>query len=275
MPYTDLDNCPDNCPDNCLYVGHVFHKRLQPFVHQFKYRVFYLWLNIDEIEKTTKSLSLFSYQRFNVFSFYNKDHGLRNGSHLRPWAEDLLSRHGLADCVGGRIQLLCYPRLWGYVFNPLSLYFCYNHHGQLRAILHEVKNTFGEQHTYVLPVMIDDKGIVTQNCYKQFFVSPFIQMPADYNFVLREPAQKLALTISQTTHNPEHIKGDTAGPMLVATLTGTRLALNNKNLWWVLWVYPLMTFKVVFSIHYQAFHLWRRGAKYYRRQPKTQDTAGQ
>jgi hypothetical protein len=260
---------------NCLYLGHVFHKRLQPFVHQFNYRVFYLWLDIDNIAATLKPFKIFSFERFNVLSFYNKDHGPRNGQALRPWVDDLLKTHGFEDCVGGRVQLLCYPRLWGYVFNPLSLYFCYNTQGQLGAILHEVKNTFGEQHTYVLPATTNLQGLIKQSCQKSFFVSPFIQMHAAYDFTLKVPGQKLAITIQQTTHNPQNKPNDTSGHMLVATLTGTRHALSFKNLCWVVLAYPLMTLKVMLSIHYQAFHLWRKGATYYRRQPQTKDTTGQ
>jgi DUF1365 family protein len=236
----------------CLYNGRVMHKRLRPFVHELDYAVFSLWLDIDALPR----LPVFSHNRFNLYSFYDRDHGPRDGSPLRPWVNKHLAAAGYDDCVGGRVMLLCYPRMWGYVFNPLSVYFCYARDGTLRAILHEVKNTFGDQHGYLLPVTRDANGIIRQTCDKVMHVSPFMQMQADYTFTLREPDDALNLHIL-------HAEPD--GPILVAHLTGAAKELNTKNLLLNLIRYPFMTVKVILAIHVEAFKLWRKGAPYFKR----------
>ncbi len=236
----------------CLYEGRVMHKRLRPFTHDLDYRVFYLWLDIDAIPR----LPVLSRNRFNLYGFYDRDHGPRDGSPLRPWIEKHLRQKGFADCIGGRIFLLCYPRMFGYVFNPLSVYFCYSRDGQLRAVLHEVKNTFGDQHGYLLPVEKEENGTIRQKCAKEMHVSPFMQMQADYTFTFREPDEKLNFHILHS--EPE-------GPILVAHLTGERKALTTKNLVLNLIRYPLMTVKVILAIHLEALALWRKGAKFFKR----------
>ncbi len=252
-----------NNQEPCLYYGHVYHKRLKPFIHELNYRVFYCWLNLDKIGQTTKNLSFFSYNRFNLFSFYDRDHATRDGQPIRPWIEKALIEHGYKDCVGQKIYLLCYPRILGYVFNPLTIYFCYNKAGTLRAILHEVKNTFGDQHGYILPANKNDNGMIKQNCDKVFHVSPFIQMDAQYHFKLKEPDEKLLINITQ------NIDGEN---FLIANLTGQRKSLNNRSLLKSFFLYPLMTIKVIMAIHYEALHLWRKGAKFYKRpQPPEED----
>jgi DUF1365 family protein len=250
----------------CIYEGHVMHKRLIPFIHEFVYRVFYLWLDLDHIDATAKSLKLFSLNRFNVYSFHDKDHGKRDGSSIRPWIETHLQQKDFVDCIGGKIFVLCYPRIFGYVFNPLTLYFCYNHEGILRAILHEVKNTFGDQHGYLLAVpSLHATTPIQQHCTKIFHVSPFLSMPARYDFTLQEPDETLSIVIKQTQEE---------GLMLVAGLTGKKKSLSDKRLLLNLIRYPLMTVKIIASIHYEAFHLWRKGAKFFcRPEPPLNDVS--
>lgn len=237
------------------------HKRLRPFVHELDYAVFYMWLDIDALPQ----LRVFSHNKFNIYSFHDRDHGPRDGSPLRPWVEKHLQAGGFGECVGGKIMLLCYPRMFGYVFNPLSVYFCYDRDGVLRAILHEVKNTFGDQHGYLLPVKPDANGTIRQKCDKVMHVSPFMQMTADYTFTLREPDDKLNLHI---------LHGEPDGPILVAHLTGKHMELNTKNLLLNLIRYPLMTVKVIVAIHAEAVALWWKGAPFFKRPspPRTEVT---
>jgi DUF1365 family protein len=242
-----------------LYVGKVMHQRLRPFRHRFVYRVFSLYLDIDRLGEMAGRLRWLSLNRPNVFSFYDRDHGARDGSALRPWVEAALARRDI-DLEGGAIRLLCFPRVLGYVFNPLSIYYCFHADGGLRAILYEVKNTFGDQHAYVLPVeeRPGRSDAVEQACDKHFYVSPFIGMEARYRFRLAPPGDRLKVAIRQSV--PE-------GELLIATLTGRRKPLTNGALARAFATHPLMTVKVMAAIHWQALWLWAKGATFHRRPP--------
>lgn len=241
-----------------LYFGRVMHHRLRPFRHRFAYRVFSMWLDIDRIAETASRLRLFSRNRFNLFSFHDKDHGRRDGTALRPWVEELLARDGI-DLEGGRISILCYPRILGYVFNPLSVFFCHDAADRLRAIVYEVKNTFGEQHCYVLPLPVGaNEAQVRQSCTKRFYVSPFIGMQSDYRFMIRPPAEGLSIVIRQSV--PE-------GPQLIASMTGRRADLRDATLLKAFCQYPFMTLKIISAIHWEALWIWLKGATYCGRPP--------
>ena len=242
---------------SCLYFGQVMHKRLRPFSHGFRYRVFSLFLDLDELPRLTHRLPLLSHNRFNIFSFQDRDHGPRDGSPLRPWAEAQLAAAGI-ELEGGALRLLCFPRILGYVFNPLTIWFCHHRDGSLRAIIYEVKNTFGEQHCYLIPVSGGnrDSRPILQSCDKGFYVSPFIEMAAAYRFRLRQPDSKLSILLRQSVAE---------GEILLATLTGRRVAIDRGGLWQALLRYPLMTAKVMAAIHWEALWLWVKGARYYRR----------
>ena len=249
---------PDLAP-SCLYLGTVMHKRLLPFRHSFRYRVFSLWLDVDDLGGLGRRLRLFSHNRFNLFGLYDRDHGARDGSALRPWVEAALADAGI-DLAGGKIRVLCFPRVLGYVFNPLSLFYCYHADGRLLAVLYEVRNTFGQKHGYVLPVDGERRRgePILQSCRKGFYVSPFIGMEATYGFRLNEPDDRAAVLIRQSV--PE-------GTMLLASLTGRRRRLTDANLFRAFFAYPMMTLKVIGAIHWQALRLWRKGALFHRRPP--------
>ncbi len=244
---------------SCLYFGRVAHKRLRPFRHRLDYRVFSLYVDLDELPALSRRLRLFSHNRWNLFSFQDRDHGARDGSPLRPWLEERLAESGI-DLEGGAVRLLCFPRLLGYVFNPLSIWFCHHKSGRLAAVLYEVRNTFGEQHCYLIPVdPAQAPGApILQRCDKSFYVSPFIGMVATYHFHLLEPGERLAVLIRQRT--PE-------GELLVASQTGRRQPLNEATLLRAFLAYPLMTLKVIAGIHWHALKLWRKGAKLEPRPP--------
>ena len=246
-------------PQSCLYDGQVMHCRLRPVRHRFVYDVFSLLLDIDELGALHRRLRLFSHNRFNLFSFADRDHGPRDGSPLRPWIEAQLASRGI-DLEGGRVFIHCLPRLLGYVFNPLSLYWCYDCGGALRAIVYEVKNTFGEQHAYVLPVPAAHAAgaPVHQRVRKDFHVSPFIAMEAEYRFNLRAPEERLSILIRET---------DAGGDLLLATQTGRRQALADRTLLRACFRFPLVTLKVIGAIHWQALKLWLKGVRLHRRPP--------
>ena len=238
-------------PSPRLYVGDVMHMRLRPFGHRFAYRVATALLDADRLEETAAGLRLFSVDRFNVFSFRRRDHGARDGSALRPWVEARLAEAGLP--VPARIMLLAMPRLFGYAFNPLSVFFCYDAAGRLESVVYEVKNTFGDQHPYALAAAPDADGAVRQTQAKEFFVSPFIGMDQTYRFTLRPPGERLALRIKQ---------GDAQGDWLVATQSGRARPLTDAALARIALLSPWAMVKVILAIHWHALRLWLKGARF-------------
>ena len=241
--------------NSCIYNGVVTHKRFKPVKHFLKYKTFSFFIDLDEIEKLDKNNIIFSFNRFNIFSFYNRDHGDRDGKSLKNWVMDNLIKFKISENIN-KIKLLCYPRIFGYVFNPLSIFYCYQDE-KLKVIFYEVKNTFNEQHTYIFRV--NDSNIVTQKCKKKFYVSPFMNMDTYYSFKLLNPDEKLSVTIEQTD------KKDT---ILTAVQTGERKDFNLKQLVVNFFKYPLMTIKIISAIHFEALLLWKKGAIYRKRETK-------
>ena len=160
--------------ESSIYFGHVMHQRMKPFRHGFRYRIFTLLVDLDELPALAKKTGVLSHNRFNIFSICDKDHGTRDGNPLKPWVLKHAREKGI-DLDGGKIYMLCFPRLFGYVFNPLTIYFCEDRVKNLAAVLYEVKNTFGEQHGYFLRAS-EGEAPVRHDHPKHFYVSPFIPM---------------------------------------------------------------------------------------------------
>ncbi|MDA9752064.1 DUF1365 domain-containing protein [Candidatus Pelagibacter sp.] len=232
-----------------IYTGKVIHKRFKPKEHYFKYNVFSLLIDLNELEEINKYIKFFSYNKFNIISFYDKDHGDRDGSSIKLWVKKNLRNIGIMT-EDISIKLLCYPRIFGYVFNPLSTYFIYNKHSELISIFYEVKNTFGEQHTYIFKAQ--DEKTVQNKCKKKFYVSPFIEMDCEYHFKTLNPREQLSVVINQN---------DKDGKLLFASQDGISQDFNNKNLILSYLTHPLMTFKIIGAIHYEAFKLWAKRIK--------------
>jgi DUF1365 family protein len=228
---------------SALYPGIVTHHRQRPRQHNLRYRVSPVLLDIDELPALGRQLKLFAHNRAGLFSFHDRDHGDGDGD-IRAWAGARLAEAGI-DIGGGQITLLCYPRMLGYVFNPLSVYFCRKPDGRLAAVLYEVHNTLGERHTYVLPV--EGEGTIRQTIAKQFYVSPFIPMDCIYRFRLSPPGKSVALSIAES---------DAEGPLLSAVFAGSRRALTDGALLRTFLLFPLMTLKIIAGIHYEAVKLW-------------------
>ena len=234
-----------------IYTGTVIHKRFKPKIHTFNYKVFSLLIDLSEIELLNKTLKMFLYDKFNIISFFNKDHGPRDGSSLKNWVTGHLRKNDI-DCNDIQIKLLCYPRIFGYVFNPLSVFYVYDTNSDLISILYEVKNTFGEQHTYVFKTK-KDLNVIQHVCKKKFHVSPFIPMNCIYFFRLLKPGNKISVIID--LQDPE-------GKILYASQHGVKSELNNTNLIKSYLKHPLMTFKIILAIHFEAFKLWSKGIKF-------------
>jgi len=240
-----------------LYVGQVMHRRLRPRVHRLRYRLFSLLLDLDEVDDLARRLRLFSRGRFNLFAFHDRDHGVGTAEPLRAQVERHLRAAGIAP-DGGAIRLLTMPRILGYAFNPLSVYFCHRRDGALTAILYEVNNTFGQRHSYLLPVAEGDISLIRQATPKRFHVSPFMGMDMDYAFRVVPPGQRLAITI---------VGSDAEGPIITAALATTRRPLTDTALARAFVSHPLLTLKVVAAIGWEALKLWRKRVPVHRLPP--------
>ena len=240
-----------------IYTGNVIHKRFKPKIHSFNYRVFSLLVDLSEINLLHKTLKIFSYNKLNIISFFDKDHGARDGSSLKDWVLDNLKKNNI-DTNDIKIKLLCYPRIFGYVFNPLSVFYIYDNKSNLISIMHEVKNTFGEQHVYIFKVN-KNENLVQQICKKKFHVSPFINMNCVYFFRILKPGNKISVIID--VQDPE-------GKILYASQDGIKSELNNASLIKSYLKHPLMTFKVIVAIHFEAFKLWIKKIKFIQKKIK-------
>ena len=243
--------------NSCIYAGFITHRRFKPKRHFFTYKTFSLLIDLQEIKNLEKKIKFFSYNKFNILSFYDIDHGPRDGSSLSDWVKKTLLKSKIT--IGsGTIKLLCYPRFFGYVFNPLSIFYCYDDSLNLRAILYEVKNTFNEQHTYVFSTS-PSSNLILHKCNKKFYVSPFMEMKTFYNFRLLNPGKILNIFIKQ---------GDSEGTLFRACQVGKKIEMSSKNLFFQFLAHPFMSFKVILAIHFEAFRLWMKGVKHVKRKVK-------
>ena len=239
-----------------IYNGTVVHKRFKPKIHFFKYQVFSLLIDLSELKILDQKISFFSYNSFNLISFFDKDHGDRDGSSLIEWVKKNLKENKIIS-ENIKIKLLCYPRIFGYVFNPLSVFYVYDKNEELISILYEVKNTFGEQHTYIFKV--ENNNRLQHNCEKKFHVSPFIEMDCNYFFRILKPTEKISVIIDQYQSNEK---------ILYASQDGIRRDFTSSELIRSYLKHPLMTFKIIIAIHFEAFKLWTKGIRYIKKKLK-------
>jgi DUF1365 family protein len=232
-----------------LYHTRATHARFAPRARRFSQRLAHLLIDIDN--PAPGGLRLFAHNRFNLFSFHDRDHGGRDGAPLRPWAERQLARFGVT-LDGGEIKLLCLPRMLGFVFNPISVWFGYGPDGAPRGVLYEVNNTFGQSHCY--GARIDGRNEPHAHAAtKRLYVSPFLDREGGYAFRLRAPRERFSLSVvnlvrGQRTH--------------AAALTGRRATLSDWALLQTFFTLPFMTLQVVAAIHWHALWIWLGGARY-------------
>jgi DUF1365 family protein len=234
-----------------LYAGSVMHVRHMPFRHRFDYRIWMLAIDLDRISEVVKKSRWFRHNRRGLIALHDRDHGNRDGSSLRSYAEAALQARGLQE-YRHKIIFITTPRLLGYAFNPISFYYCYDAAGRLGAVLHQVKNTFGGQIGYVMPV--DDSRVIRQQVGKRMHVSPFFDMAGGYRFALSRPEEKLTVSIHYGTREQKR---------MTATMVLQERAFSDSSLLRLLAEIPFAPMKVILAIHWQALRLWLRGAKFH------------
>ena len=235
-----------------LYAGEVIHQRFAPKPHRLAYHIFQVLLDLDRVDEDVKATRLLSRNRFNLFGFYDRDHGPdqadRAGSLRDRMVAMLKDRDAWA--AGDRIFLLTMPRVLGFVFNPISLYFVVAPDNRVRTVVYEVNNTFGDRHSYVMPVQ-DAGRTIHQHSGKRLHVSPFMETRGhSYDFDLIAPAETFVLKIDLKNGDQK---------MLFAGFTARRQALTDKTLWRLFLGLPLMTVKVVAGIHWEALKIALKG----------------
>lgn len=244
---------------SALYVGRVMHQRVRPFRHRLDYRTWMLLLDLDTVEQTLRGLKLLSAGKWGLASWRAADHGDRSGRPLRTQIEVQLAQAGI-DIAGGPIRLLTMPRILGYGFNPISVYFCHQPDGQLAALVYEVTNTFHERHSYLVAAP-EDGPMLRQAAPKRFFVSPFMDMDLGYDFTIAPPGDEVSVTVAV------HREGE---PVLTARFAGQRRALTDAGLLRVFLTHPLLTWKVMAGIHWEALKILMKGGRY-RHRPRAPD----
>ena len=233
---------------SCAYVGVVGHTRVRPTRHAFSYKVFSLALDVDAIDQLTKSMWLMSRNRWNILSFCDRDHGSGDGTFVADHVRQLLVGAGLPG-AGESITLLCYPRILGFVFNPLSVYFCRDRHGSLSVIIYEVSNTFNERKSYIIPVA-QASASIEQTCAKEMYVSPFTPRDGMYRFRIEAPAEEVFIGVDFY---------DEETPVLKTFFRGKRRKMTANSFARMLLTHPLMILKVLGGIHLEAARLWWKG----------------
>lgn len=238
-------------PEICF--GNVHHNRVRPTLNKFNYGVYFLRLPLRSLQAHPLTTKLLSHNRFNLLSFHDKDYGDGKTPPLQ-WITQLLKREGITDAEG-EIWLQTFPRVLGYVFNPVSFWFCHHRDGTLRAVLCEVSNTFGERHCYLL----DQNGPITNDdaltARKVFHVSPFCPVEGSYQFQFKRTQRQVDQCDSERTLTRIDYY-DASGLLLLTNISGTSHSLTDRKIMSALLRFPFMTFFVIARIHWQALKLW-------------------
>jgi DUF1365 family protein len=237
-------------PAATLYAGRVAHIRHMPFRHRFDYRIWMLCADLDRLDEIAAGSRIFAHNQAGLISIRDRDHGFRDGRTLRGYVEAALTRENLQE-FGVKIQFVTMPRLLGYAFNPISFYFCHDGAGRLGAVLHQVKNTFGDQIGYLMPV--HGGGMIRQTAPKRMHVSPFFDMQGGYRFALTAPGEKLTVSIQYGTAGQKR---------MTATMSLHARPFTDASVLRLLAQMPFVPMKVMGAIHWQALKLFLRGAKF-------------
>lgn len=237
-----------------IITAQVMHRRHRPVDNRFQYKTFVLAARLDDYAAFPGVAN----ETWAPLAFYRKDHGDRTGGDLGAWANHILAERG-AVCPPSQIVLVTMPRIFGYVFNPVSFWLCHDGAGDLIAVLCEVNNTFGETHTYLCahsdlrPIRPDDVFAAE----KVFHVSPLLRRTGSYRFRFHFDEEKMGIWIDYDDQPAQR--------MLSTAMTGVVQIADKKRVAGLLWSYPLMTLKVIVLIYWQALGLLLRGVRYVRK----------
>jgi len=258
----------DSFPAPALYVGQVVHARHASPHHRFAQPVLYCLLNLQTISALARKCQLFGHNQLNLFSFYDRDHGARDGSDLLDWVHGQLLQAEI-PLPGGPVCLLAQPRVLGHVFNPLSVIYCHDPAGVLRAVIYEVHNTYGEAHSYVAAVS-DGAGAasagVSHTAAKTFRVSPFQPLSGAYDFALQPPGETAHLTVSLRRHS--------GNPLLTARLDGERRPFTDRSLMAEFLRLPLSSLRTTTAIYRHGTKIWLKSRRAARLRPRLQGPQG-
>lgn len=236
--------------DAAIFTGPVTHKRLAPKQHALRYAVFTFLLDVDRLDEITHRYRFVSRNRWNVFGIHDADHGPGDGTPLGTAARACLVKASL-PVDGRRILMLCYPRVFGYVFNPITVYFVFDPAERLESLIYEVNNTFGERTSYVLAAGAPrQNGVFAQSCDKEMYVSPFTAAAGRYGFHVKPPGDTAVVGVTLA---------DASGPLLKTHFCGRAEAMTDARLLSLVARFPLMTLKVMTAIHFEALRLWLKG----------------
>lgn len=244
---------------SCLYVGTVRHRRSRPTVHDFRYRVCMFYLDLDELTEIERKVWPFSTNRFNLASFHDGDYMDRRPGSTKEKVLAFIRSHAARPLTIDKVCALTNCRLLGYVFNPITLYYCYARSGALDAVVAEVTNTFGDRCHYLLDEPIGPTGDGSTRRYraaKTMHVSPFVSMDAVYDFHLPAIGERVAVGI---------VEREAGAHVLDAQFWGTRRPLTSATLARMIMRYPLMALKTTVAIHAEALRLYLKGIPVHKR----------
>ncbi|MEM6412067.1 MAG: DUF1365 domain-containing protein, partial [Pseudomonadota bacterium] len=230
-----------------IYVGQTRHSRFVPFKQSFEYKLFLVDLDIDRLEQANRACRLFSVENPNLFTFRRRDHGYRTDTDLRIWAEDRFGEADI-DLRGGSIRLITFPRHAFYKFSPISLWFGYGANQELRGIIYEVNNTFGDTHSYVASA---SGALMRQEAQKKMYVSPFFDVSGAYRFTVRPPDERLNLRVDNFRDGER---------LHMANIRAIRQRASDSAFLHAAITRPLSTHGVTLGIHWEALKLWLKGA---------------
>lgn len=248
-----------------LYALRVMHRRRVAPLYRFVYQIFSVLFDIDQLDALHQRHRLFSHNCFNVFSFHDADHGRGEADGLRRWADEICATQGIA-LDGGRIRLLAQPRMFGWAFNPVSFWYCEHADGTLRAVIAEVRNTFGEKHSYLLSSASLAEGAASAGLplpydrmlekEKCFHVSPLFDLVGRYHFKFGEPGDSLAVQLNETREGV---------PLIDTAMAGQARPFSDAEILRQVVRMPVQALKVLAGIHWQALKIWLRGAQFHKK----------